>query len=250
MGQDAADDQALPAFTKGETGPHEPSLREDKTKPPSHFTENSLLGAMEAAGKFVEDDFLREALKERGIGTPATRAAIIETLLRRNYIEREKKQLGCTDMGRYLIALIQEPLLKSPEMTGEWEEKLKKIESSQLDPDVFMAGISDYIHSLWSRTVPPSNLTPRAGVTVHSAAKKLSRGNGPTAAPTGRTVVPLFLRRSTKGCRLRPGRFRPCYSYTSCHSRSQSMTNRVSSSSLPKELPWTCDCPLPTGKKT
>jgi DNA topoisomerase-3 len=148
MSQDAADDQALPAFSKGETGPHEPSLREGKTKPPSHFTENSLLGAMEAAGKFVEDDTLREALKERGIGTPATRAAIIETLLRRGYIEREKKQLRCTDMGRCLIALIQDPLLKSPEMTGEWEEKLKKIERGQLAPDIFMAGISGYIRTL------------------------------------------------------------------------------------------------------
>ncbi|RPH39064.1 MAG: DNA topoisomerase III, partial [Desulfobulbaceae bacterium] len=148
MSQDAADDQALPAFSKGETGSHEPSLREGKTKPPSHFTENSLLGAMEAAGKFVEDDTLREALKERGIGTPATRAAIIETLLRRGYIEREKKQLHCTDMGRCLIALIQDPLLKSPEMTGEWEEKLKKIERGQLAPDIFMAGISGYIRTL------------------------------------------------------------------------------------------------------
>ncbi|MDD3815059.1 MAG: DNA topoisomerase 3 [Desulfocapsaceae bacterium] len=148
MSQDAADDQALPAFVKGETGPHEPSLREGKTKPPSHFTENSLLGAMEAAGKFVEDDTLREALKERGIGTPATRAAIIETLLRRNYIRREKKQLLCTDMGRCLIALIQDPLLKSPELTGEWEEKLKQIERSQLAPESFMAGIADYIRTL------------------------------------------------------------------------------------------------------
>ncbi len=148
MSQDASDDQALPDFAKGESGPHEPFLREGKTKPPSHFTENSLLGAMEAAGKFVEDDTLREALKERGIGTPATRAAIIETLLKRNYIRREKKQLHCTDMGRCLIALIQDPLLKSPEMTGEWEEKLKQIERSQLDPDAFMTGIGDYIRSL------------------------------------------------------------------------------------------------------
>ncbi len=146
--QDAAEEQILPPFAKGETGPHEPSLREGKTIPPKHFSENSLLGAMEAAGKFVEDDTLREALKERGIGTPATRAAIIETLLSRNYIQREKKQLRCTDMGRCLIALIQDPLLKSPEMTGDWEEKLKKIERSQLDPDEFMAGISGYIRTL------------------------------------------------------------------------------------------------------
>ena len=146
--QDAAEEQTLPVFAQGETGPHEPSLREGKTSPPKHFNENSLLGAMEAAGKLVEDDTLREALKERGIGTPATRAAIIETLLSRNYIQRDKKQLRCTDMGRCLIALIRDPLLKSPEMTGEWEEKLKKIERSQLDPDAFMAGISGYIRTL------------------------------------------------------------------------------------------------------
>ncbi|MFA7382804.1 MAG: DNA topoisomerase 3 [Desulfurivibrionaceae bacterium] len=148
QGQEAAEEQPLPLFLKGETGPHEPSLREGKTVPPKHFSENSLLGAMEAAGKLVEDDALREALKERGIGTPATRAAIIETLLSRNYIQREKKQLRCTDMGRCLIALILDPLLKSPEMTGEWEEKLKKIERSQLDPGEFMAGISGYIRTL------------------------------------------------------------------------------------------------------
>ncbi len=146
--QGTVNDQTLPVFEKGETGSHEPFLRESKTIPPKHFTENSLLGAMEAAGKFVEDDTLREALKERGIGTPATRAAIIETLLRRNYIRREKKQLRCTDMGRCLIALIQDPLLKSPEMTGEWEEKLKQIERSKLSPDDFMGGISDYIRGL------------------------------------------------------------------------------------------------------
>ncbi|MCK5069637.1 MAG: DNA topoisomerase III, partial [Desulfocapsa sp.] len=144
----AADGQDLPAFEKGESGEHEPFLREGKTVAPKHFSENSLLGAMEAAGKFVEDDTLREALKERGIGTPATRAAIIETLLRRNYIRREKKQLRCTDMGRLLIALIKDPLLKSPEMTGEWEEKLKLIERGELDPDEFMDGIGGYIRNM------------------------------------------------------------------------------------------------------
>jgi DNA topoisomerase-3 len=144
----ATDGQSLPAFERNESGPHEPFLREGKTMPPKYFSENSLLGAMEAAGKFVEDDSLREALKERGIGTPATRAAIIETLLRRNYIHRNKKQLRATDMGSCLIALIRDPLLKSPEMTGEWEEKLKQIERAELDPDDFMEGISTYIRSM------------------------------------------------------------------------------------------------------
>lgn len=146
--EEKEDNQALPAFEKGESGPHAPNLREGKTKPPKFFTENSLLGAMEAAGKWVEDDTLREALKERGIGTPATRAAIIETLLRRNYIYREKKKIRATDMGRFLIALIHDPLLKSPEMTGEWEEKLKKIERKEADADGFMQEISGYTRSL------------------------------------------------------------------------------------------------------
>ena len=141
-------DQNLPDFEKNENGPHTPALREGKTKPPKAFTENSLLGAMEAAGKLVDDDSLREALKERGIGTPATRAAIIETLLRRNYIRREKKQLRATDMGHILIAIIQDPLLKSPEMTGEWEARLKQIERTELEANTFMDGIGDYIRGV------------------------------------------------------------------------------------------------------
>ncbi|HEY5652951.1 MAG TPA: DNA topoisomerase 3, partial [Pontiella sp.] len=142
------EEQTLPEFTKGESGPHEPATREGKTKPPKTFNENSLLGAMEAAGKWVDDDTMREALKERGIGTPATRAAIIETLLRRNYIRRDKKQLRATDMGRCLIALIQDPLLKSPELTGEWEEKLKQIERGEIEADSFMDEIVSYTRSL------------------------------------------------------------------------------------------------------
>ncbi len=146
--EESDEDQLLPDFRKGEQGPHHPSVREGKTKPPRHFTENSLLGAMEAAGKWVEDDALREALKERGIGTPATRAAIIETLLKRHYIQRDKKLLLATEMGRCLIALIQDPLLKSPELTGEWEEKLKRIERGELPAAVFMEGIADYAKGL------------------------------------------------------------------------------------------------------
>ncbi|MDB6081747.1 MAG: topoisomerase [Chlamydiia bacterium] len=99
----------LPLFEKGESGPHEPYITEGKTKAPAHYTENALLGAMETAGKLVEDENLKEALKEKGIGTPATRASIIETLLRRKYIERSSKSLTATNLGCYLIALIQDP---------------------------------------------------------------------------------------------------------------------------------------------
>jgi len=143
--KESDDNQDLPDFEKDESGPHEPFLHEGKTKPSSHFTENSLLGAMEAAGKLVDDDKLREALKERGIGTPATRASIIETLLNRGYIRRDRKKILATDMGRCLIALIGDPLLKSPEMTGEWEEKLKRIERAEASAAAFMDEIAAFI---------------------------------------------------------------------------------------------------------
>lgn len=138
------DAQSLPAFTPGETGPHEPFIKQGETSPPRHFTENTLLGAMETAGKLVEDEQLREALKEKGIGTPATRAAIIETLLKRQYIEREKKNLLATDLGRYLIAIVRDRDLKSPELTGQWEAKLRQIESGGLEPERFMEAIAKY----------------------------------------------------------------------------------------------------------
>lgn len=133
------DEQDLPEFRSGESGPHEPFVRRGETTPPKPFTESTLLGAMETAGKLVTDEQLKEALKERGLGTPATRAAIIETLLARGYIVRMKKALAATDLGRYLVALVQDRALKSPELTGEWEAKLKEVERGQLDPRQFMA---------------------------------------------------------------------------------------------------------------
>ena len=141
----SSDSQELPKFDKGESGPHSPYVTEGKTNPPSHYNENSLLGAMETAGKMVEDEDLKEALKEKGIGTPATRASIIETLLNRKYIERKGKSLIATDLGRYLIALIQDANLKSPELTGEWEAKLKKMEQGNYNAVDFMQGIEAFI---------------------------------------------------------------------------------------------------------
>jgi len=143
-----ADDQELPTFTSGESGPHDPFIKKGMTKPPKHFTENSLLGAMETAGKFVEDEQLKEALKEKGLGTPATRAAIIETLLKRRYIVRKKKTLTATDLGHYLVALVQDANLKSPELTGEWEAKLKEIEHDRLHPRQFMNEIVQFTNDL------------------------------------------------------------------------------------------------------
>ncbi|MFH1921541.1 MAG: DNA topoisomerase 3 [Planctomycetota bacterium] len=144
-GEDQEDDQQpLPAFTPGESGSHEPLIKQGETSPPHHFTENTLLGAMETAGKLVDDDQLKEALKSKGLGTPATRAAIIETLLKRRYIQRDKKNLLATDLGRYLVAIVRDVDLKSPELTGQWESKLRDIEAGRLAPERFMEEITQY----------------------------------------------------------------------------------------------------------
>ena len=140
----AEDAQDLPEFQVGESGPHTPTVRRGETSPPKPFTEGTLLGAMETAGKLVDDEALREALKERGLGTPATRAAVIETLLSREYIVRDGKNLAATDLGRYLVALVADRALKSPELTGDWEAKLREVERGRLDAATFMAEIVRY----------------------------------------------------------------------------------------------------------
>ncbi len=128
----------LPVFEKGESGPHIPSLSEKWTTPPKPYTDATLLRAMETAGKTVEDEELRDALKENGIGRPSTRAAIIETLIRRNYIRRERSSLHPTQTGFELIDLIHEELLKSAELTGRWEKKLRQIERHEYEARTFL----------------------------------------------------------------------------------------------------------------
>ncbi len=146
--QDSEDQQSLPEFTPRESGPHEPYVKPGQTSAPKHFTENTLLGAMDTAGKLVDEAELREAMKDKGLGTPATRAAIIETLLSRKYICRDKKNLLATDLGRYLISLVRDQGLKSPELTGEWESKLKQIEAGKISADEFMHEIAAYTHEI------------------------------------------------------------------------------------------------------
>lgn len=136
--EEDADDNILPAFEKGESGPHIPALNEKWTQPPKYYTEATLLRAMETAGKLVDDDELRDALKENGIGRPSTRAAIIETLFKRNYIRKERKNLYATQTGVELIGTIKEELLKSAELTGIWEKKLRQIERNEYDPRQFI----------------------------------------------------------------------------------------------------------------
>ncbi len=135
-------------FSKGEKGPHIPSLSEKWTQPPKPYTEATLLRAMETAGKFVDNDELRDAMKENGIGRPSTRAAIIETLFKRHYIRKERKNLVATPTGIELIDLIHEDILKSPELTGVWEKKLRDIEHRQYDAGMFISELKEQINSI------------------------------------------------------------------------------------------------------
>jgi DNA topoisomerase III len=154
--RDSPAEQPLPEFKQGERGPHRPFVKQGETKPPPHFTENTLLAAMETAGRLVDEEELKEALKERGLGTPATRASIIETLLARGYVRREKKNLVATDLGRYLIAVVRDPRLKSADLTGEWEARLKQIEQGRDEPPRFMEDIVRYTREI----VQAGELTP------------------------------------------------------------------------------------------
>ena len=145
---DNSSSSSLPIFSKGEHGPHVPSLAEKWTQPPKPYTEATLLRAMETAGKFVDNDELRDAMKENGIGRPSTRAAIIETLFRRHYIRKERKNLVATPTGVELIDLIREELIKSPELTGIWEKKLRDIEHRTYNPGLFINELKAQIQAI------------------------------------------------------------------------------------------------------
>lgn len=142
------DEKILPTFTVGETGPHEPSFVEKYTKPPKDYTDASLLRAMETAGKQVDNDELRDLLKDNGIGRPSTRAAIIETLFRRRYIQRKKKKIIPTEIGVQLVGIIQNDLLKSAELTGQWEKQLRDIEAGNYDARQFIGGMKKMVQQL------------------------------------------------------------------------------------------------------
>lgn len=139
------EERMLPLFVKGESGPHVPDLNEKWTQPPKLYTEATLLRAMETAGKLIDDDELRDALKENGIGRPSTRAAIIETLFKRNYIRKERKNLIATPTGVELIGLIREELLKSAQLTGIWEKKLREIEKKTFNASQFLEELKQMV---------------------------------------------------------------------------------------------------------
>lgn len=143
--KDKDEEKTLPTFVKGESGPHEPTFTEKETTPPPYYTEATLLRAMETAGKFVDNEELRAAMKENGIGRPSSRANIIETLFKRHYIKRQKKRIVATPTGIALVDIIHEELLKSPELTGIWEKKLRDIEARKYDAGVFIQELKDQI---------------------------------------------------------------------------------------------------------
>lgn len=159
-----AEEALMPDFQVGESNPHRPSIEKFKTNPPKRFTEATLLALMETAGKIVTDEALKEALKEKGVGTPATRASIIETLIQRRYVERKKKNLVSTDSGRHLIALIHDERLKSPELTGDWEFRLKKMERGEYEAATFIREVVEYTREILdnkaSATLDLKNLGP------------------------------------------------------------------------------------------
>lgn len=179
------EDGILPNFEIGERGPHDSALLEKQTLPPKPYTEATLLRAMETAGKLVEDGELRDALKENGIGRPSTRAAIIETLFKRNYIRKERKNLYATQTGVELIGTIQEELLKSAELTGMWENKLRKIERGEYEPRNFIAELKEML----SNIVQNVKLDYSARITIDQVVdEKKSSAKKETKKRTSKTV--------------------------------------------------------------
>ncbi len=170
-GDGEAEEKELPVFVPGESGPHEPDLAEKQTTPPKPYTEATLLRAMETAGKMVEDEELRDALKENGIGRPSTRAAIIETLFKRHYIRKERKSLYATPTGVELIGIIHEELLKSAELTGQWERKLRLIEHREYEAKTFLDELKKMVSDI-VLTVLSDNTPRHLTVEVSPATRK------------------------------------------------------------------------------
>jgi DNA topoisomerase-3 len=177
-----AEERTLPAFTKGESGPHTPTLTEKMTTPPPYYTEATLLRAMETAGKLVDDEELRRAMKENGIGRPSTRAAIIETLFKRHYIRKERKRLVATPTGIELIDLIREELLKSAELTGIWEKKLRDIEAKKYDAQQFIDELKQQVTEIVRQVI--ADPTNRRVTVVEEPKKAAARGEKVATSPT------------------------------------------------------------------
>ncbi|MBR1712049.1 MAG: DNA topoisomerase 3 [Alloprevotella sp.] len=189
------EERTLPAFTRGESGPHAPSLTQKQTQPPKPYTEATLLRAMETAGRTVEDEELRDAMKENGIGRPSTRAAIIETLFRRNYIRKQRKTLIATPTGVELIGIIKEELLKSAELTGRWEKKLRQIEHHEYSPAQFIDEMKRMITAIVQQVLAD---TSNRKVGEPDADKATARTQARNASVKAKRATPARIRAGMK----------------------------------------------------
>ena len=178
----------MPEFVEGESGAHEPSLLKKATQPPKLYNEGTLLRAMETAGKLVEDDELREAMKENGIGRPSTRAAIIETLFKRRYIRKEKKNLIATQAGISLVDTIKDELLKSAKLTGIWENKLRKIERREYDASSFINELKEMVSKIVVDVLRDNSSSNIAVETEEEKPKKARKKKEPAKKKTEETV--------------------------------------------------------------
>lgn len=176
-------EKSLPAFSKGESGPHQPTLTEKWTTPPKYYTEATLLRAMETAGRFVDDEELRAAMKENGIGRPSSRAGIIETLFKRRYIRRERKNLVATATGIELIDTIREELLKSCELTGIWEKKLRDIEHGKYDAAQFISELKEQVTAI-VHDVMADNSNRHVAITTDEELKKKAKARSDNSKKT------------------------------------------------------------------
>ena len=192
-----SEERTLPTFTKGETGPHTPTLSEKWTTPPKYYTEATLLRAMETAGKFVEDDELRSALKENGIGRPSSRAGIIETLFKRRYIKRERKNLLATPTGIELIGIIREELLKSCELTGIWEKKLRDIEHQKYDAAQFISELKEQITAIVNEVLRDNSNRHITLTTEEDLKKKIAKKKSSTVKKASQPTAQNSVRAST-----------------------------------------------------
>jgi len=186
---DASEEQIMPHFVKGEKGEHTPDLLEKQTQPPKLHTEATLLRAMETAGKQVEDEELRELMKENGIGRPSTRANIIETLFKRKFITREKKNLVPTQTGIQLINTIQNELLKSAELTGMWEKKLRQIEKGEYDPKNFLDEMKEMVTQLVSEVKRENKKMIAIEQDVKTEEKKTENTEKPISTEKGKPAT-------------------------------------------------------------
>ena len=207
--KDDDEGRVLPQFVKGEVGPHTPDLAQKQTTPPKQYTEATLLRAMETAGKLVDNEELRDAMKENGIGRPSTRAAIIETLFKRNYIRKERKSLVPTQMGIDLIATIQFDLLKSAELTGQWEKKLRDIEKGTFAASQFIDELKQMVGSVVSEVMKQNPIRRIVEVTPQKqepekpkrkSSKKTEIKEGAPCPKCGKGVI--IKGRTAYGCSL------------------------------------------------